>query len=606
MAEQGELQGMLLARFAAAEGHRAPYDVLVDGWWRQYVGYREPREDGRSNIHVPRTYEEIDTLRARICKSLLGARPYIDFLPSGISREEVRANAEKAEVAAALVDMQLERNQFSLLLYKAVTSVLVSAHAVISVGWRMESDKVRRRLADPITGQTVEQEKTEKIWDDNELRVLDFHDFWWDPRGTDLDSCQYVWQRSLASQSELEARLELLRKVGAGKVYELDWERLRGASSALTSAVVGRQLAFGGNDSSGGYSMQDALSKEDALFEVLDYWTDRRHGILINRELAYYGDSPYWRHRKKPYAVASFDPTAGSFVGLCAAQIVEHLQEELNTTRNQRIDNVSLSINRMFRRDPNSNIDDTQLVWRPNGIIDAREGEFGVLPVSDVTRNAYQEEVILKTDLENALGVPPAQRGVSGTTSQTATEIVTQSSSAGIRFDVKIMLFESMGLKRLAYLMDCNNQQFVDEPRLIRMPGEEGVDAWREASPGSIVGEFDYRPAGSSVDPAANKELRRQQMLQLAPIIRDNPMVDQYEFTKMLLQSFDIKSPEKLMVPREQTVLTPGEDPAAAALALAGMGGAMTGRAAGDFPGNPGNPGGLAPPMPTPTLTGGA
>ena len=173
----------------------------------------------------------------------------------------------------------------------------------------------------------------------------------------------------------------------------------------------------------------------------------------------------------------------------------------------------------------------------------------------DVTASSYNEERIVKEDMENALGVPAVVRGVNPARQETATEVVTKTSNAGIRFDVKIMLFEALGIKRLAYLMDCNNQQFVDTPRLVRLFGVEGPEAWREVRPEELVGEFDYRPAGANVDPAANKEVRRAQLNELmATVLKtQNPYVNIYELTKLWLESYDIRNVEKLLVsPEEQ------------------------------------------------------
>lgn len=575
-----ELQQMLQRRLAEAKGHRSEYDPKVTKWHQQYIGYRDPLPEGQTgaNVHVPRTYEEIDTLRARICKSLLGARPYIDFLPSGTSTEEIAANDAKAKLAAALVDMQLERNQFPVTLYKFVTSVLTAPIGVLSVGWRLEKAEVRRRVWDDSVNTSVDRVSEEIIWDDNEVRNVDFSDFWWDPRGTDLDSCRYVFHRTYATRKEIEARLALIERAGAGQIYEIDWDKLRGVSTedAERLTALGTQMAPL-------RSLGDRLSAEDGLYEVLDYWTDDNHAILVGGELAHYGDNPYWRHRKKPFVVGVFDPLPGEFAGLNAVQILEHLQDELNTSHNQRIDYVSMLVKRMWRRDPTSELDDSQLVWRANGVIEARKDEIEALnPGPDFTGTSMAHEGLLKVDMENALGVPPAERGVTSAGHQTATEIVTQSSNAGIRFDVRIMLFEAMGLKRLAYLMDCNNQQFIDKERMVRLPNAEGIDAWQLVRPGQLVGEFDYRPAGSSVDPAANKDMRRQQLMQLQEAVRDNPYVDQYELTKMIVQSFDIKNVEKIMVAKPEIAppgMVPGAPPPGAeAQTLAGMAAALAGQ----------------------------
>src|SRR5690606_41884051 len=53
------------------------------------------------------------------------------------------------------------------------------------------------------------------------------------------------------------------------------------------------------------------------LVEVLHYWENERHAILVNRKaVAYDGPNPYWRHGKKPFVVQSFEPLPNQFYGM--------------------------------------------------------------------------------------------------------------------------------------------------------------------------------------------------------------------------------------------------------------------------------------------------
>ena len=197
----------------------------------------------------------------------------------------------------------------------------------------------------------------------------------------------------------------------------------------------------------------------------------------------------------------------------------------------------------------------SELVSKPAGIIhvdnpdDVTEMETKLT----VGPDSYKEEEILKLDMENAVGVPGVVRGASDTNEQTATEVVTKSSSAGIRFDSKIMLFEAMSINRLAYLMDCNNQQFCDSARLMQIYGPLGAE-WKMVDPDSLVGEHDYRPAGSSVEPMANKEIRRNQLNQLFTALQQtpSPYVDMYELMRLLLETYDIRNVDTVMRNKEE------------------------------------------------------
>src|SRR5690606_25345486 len=139
-------------------------------------------EDGIRDFHVT----GVQTCALPISRPFAGATP-----------EVMAANAEKAKVASALVDEQLDRNGIKRKFYDFITSVLIFPAGIMSVGWRVEDRTVRipiPRIANPIdvayNGAQPEfvveyQEISERVWDDNEIQVVDYFDFWPDPRGYD-------------------------------------------------------------------------------------------------------------------------------------------------------------------------------------------------------------------------------------------------------------------------------------------------------------------------------------------------------------------------------------------------------------------------------------
>lgn len=567
--DRGARTAELVTRFAYAESWRKQYDSKALEWYRLYRGWRQKAHiEGRSNLHIPKTYEYLDAIRARIVKSFFATRPYLEFIPrpfAGATPELMAVNAEKAKVASALVDEQLDRNGIKRKFYDFITSVLIFPAGIMSVGWRVEDRTVRipiPRIANPIdvayNGAQPEfvveyQEISERVWDDNEIQVVDYFDFWPDPKGYDLDSCRFVFQREWLSREQIEHKLAVLEEAGLGRVFPIDWEKVHSVSN-IQDGRYERMSAVGlAPETTDGFWADEKGVRIGLTYEVLHYWEDQRYALLINRcELAYEGQNPYWKHGKKPYVVASFEPLPNEFYGMSAVEVIQHLQEELNTQRNQRIDNASMVLNRMWKVRRGADIDESELVSKPHGIIYVDQpDDVTEISFSDVPSSAYIEGNVIERDMENALSVPSVVRGVDPSRQETATEIVTKSSNAGVRFDVKIMLFEELGIKRLAMLMDLNNQQFLDADRVVRLFGEDASMSWVMVEPGDLIGERDYLPSGSNVDPAANKELRRQQLIQLMALAAQNPYIDRYELTKMLVQSFDVRNVERLLLPRE-------------------------------------------------------
>jgi hypothetical protein len=379
--------------------------------------------------------------------------------------------------------------------------------------------------------------------------MVDFFDFWADPRGTDIDSCRYVFQREWVTKPELQSKLDLWKAAGTGTITEPDWEELKSLAD-LHEGRFDRMNAVGF-----GPTGTEASDQKFPPYELLHYWTDDEHRIIVNQQQSvFHGDNPYW-HGKKPFIRGTFEPLPNEFYGMSAVALIEHLQHELNTTRNQRIDNVSMVLNRMWKAKDGADIDDSQLVSRPHGVIwVANMDDLAPLETPDVTASSYNEEAKIRQDAENALAVPSVVRGVDSPAKETATEVATKSSNASIRFDTKMTLFEDMGIKRLINLMDLNNQQFYTKPRLVKIFDEEQAMSWQQADPADIIGEWDYRPAGAATDPASNKEIRRQQLMQLAEYAAktQSPYIKRMEIEKELVRSFDLRNPEKFVKTEEE------------------------------------------------------
>jgi hypothetical protein len=569
--------------FKASESYRTQYEEQAIEWYKQLVGYKEETEDEKqrrengepvkSNLHIPRTYQIVDTIRARMVMALFHNKPYVDFIPipSDQMRIPLQQAEEKADIASSLVNQQLEKNDISAKFYDFVTSLLVFPLGVMGVGWRYEEDVITKKVPQPeliqtpmgpqYTGNLIYQaiRSREKIWDDNEITNIDFFDFWPDPKGTDIDDCRFVWQREFITYEDLVQMLQYLDYLDEGEFYidslkELDdikgsMELKRGREDRLS------EVGYTDNMPDLFSNSKDESMKKNAEFELLHYWEDNRHAILINRDkLIYDGPSPYWRHRKKPFITATYDRLPNQLYGLSAVQIISDLQEEENTIHNQRSDNVNFIINKMWKIRRGADIDESELVSQPGGIVHVdNPDDIDPFDMPDVAASSFQQQNIISTVMENTLGTPPVIRGAASRGDQTATETIKQSTNAGMRFDIKIELFRSLGVKRLAYLMDMNNQQFIDDTRLVGLD-MNGAMQWREIPPGQLIGEFDYRTAAANVDPAANKQVRREQLGQMMTFLMQAqiPFVDYHNLIKEWLQSFDIENAEKFLIPMDQ------------------------------------------------------
>jgi hypothetical protein len=251
----------------------------------------------------------------------------------------------------------------------------------------------------------------------------------------------------------------------------------------------------------------------------------------------------------------SYEQLPGEVYGRSLAFFENYLQEELNTIVNQRIDNISMIINCMWMKKRGALIDESQLVSRPGGVVDVDSmDDIHQLIFNDVTAPAWAHQQDIVRQMEDTVGSPAIVQGIDSGNSQTATEITSQNSNASIRFDVKVIV-DSDGWKRLFSMMDMNNQQFITEERMVKIFGQQGAkDEWRKIGPLDLIGfERDYQMSNARVDPAANKEVRRQQLWEAIAQGKQvglNLDFDGLEFE--WLKTFDFANPEKYRLEPEQ------------------------------------------------------
>lgn len=560
---QLEKERELLDLFEWAVRHRRDnYDEMAVKHRKQYLAHIETQQKGniiqpdgtqtRSRLFIPRTYEQLDAWRARLVKSFFSSRPYVDFIPMPRNELNFAMNDEnelKAKIASCEIDMQLEKNKIIKKYYDFITSIGIYPAGIMGVGWRYEEKNIVKRLPSEEWGDLVgsffgkkppliSQEVKEVVWDDNEITNVNYFDFWPDPRGrnSDTDTWRFCFQQEMATVDRFNKHLNWLKSLELGEIYDFKLDELISESKS-NGAVWTEQTemvseSFDGTNNPTG----------DSILHLLHYYNGEEYGLIVNKlHLIYYGKTPYQRHKKIPFIVQSFEPLPNEVYGRSFCYWLGNLQDELNTTRNQRIDNVSLILNPVLITRGEDK--DDELISYPGAIWhEDFEGQHRWMTVPDTTGAAVREEQIIKGDMENTVGTPAIARGVTSG-GQTATEVVTQNSNASIRFDIKIQLYEEE-VKKLFALMDMNNQQFITTERAVYFYGEDAENAWRVASPYDFQGEWDYRPTGSNIDPAANKEVRRQQFMQLIEMGKKLGL--NYNYRKMerdLLACFDFRNP---------------------------------------------------------------
>jgi hypothetical protein len=565
-----------------ADDYREPFRLRQVENRKIYAGWRAMADDetqeehdtgtktsGRSNLHNPKPYQQVDTLRAAILDSIFSARPIIDFLPKPsqqLDPEAMKVTENKAALAAAEVDNQLQDAGAYAKFYEWVTNWLVEPAGIMALGWRREEKLVKTKkpvmmaippknpiqallqavritppdLVESGNYETVEEQQI--TYDGNELSVIDFEDFWPDPRAKwYVKEWRYCIIRRYMTREEIEDERDFLEAREEGKVLDINYEDLPKESTeddSLETEV--------GIDTS-----REEAKKAHHLYEVYYLWQPDQLQIWVEKAQALYiGPNPFW-HQQIPVLFMVYDIETGRGPYQTGAiGLITELAHEKNTQRNQMVDLISRALNRMTKARRGANLSEADLIARSNGIVwvdDPSDVEWEN-PI-DVPAGAFGMDARTDQDMEATLATNPVAMGASEKTGTTATEIIQKGAGTGRRYKAKVILFVTLGLDRLAFMMDKNNQQLIDETRLVKYWNQQGVMEWRKVDVGDRQGEHDYRPGASAIDPSANREVRKAQAMQLYEAFTrsQNPYAKLRELTQELVELHDFPLPEKFV-----------------------------------------------------------
>lgn len=528
--------------------------------WRNHVDALIDLDTGkevkdRSNISIPYSFVQLETILPRLIQTLFATRPYVsvkDREPSDLP------NAERNET---LLDWQMnERVDVRKRFKTGLKDCGMYGTTVVFVPWKLEQREVVKKQLAPVTdeetGQPIPDETGQPIMDYQPMRVnsIEFDDpdprfidlglFFVDPNAEDIDDARFCGHTSY------ETREQLQKKVDLG-LYKIDWKKVPKENKGNKArdyrmSSVGLPIV---ND-------QIPENDEDYLYEVHYYWEDDKHVVILNRAyMAFEGENPYW-HKKKPYLKGVYIEVPHEFYGMGIIEICEDLQDELNTERNMRIDFRAFLLRRMFKMRRGANINKKDLKWRQGGVIEVDNMEdLEEMGIKELPSSSFAQEDTIKSDMQDATGAYDVVMGTSES-KETATTTMTKDNNASMRFKEIISDLEKTLLVGVARFMIQLNQQFMDDERVLRVTGENG-DSWDTITPEEIQGEFDLIAAGTSVEPLANKEAYKQRMVELYGVAKQDPIYEQFpekrvNLLRKVFESFDIKDTESLLPTQEE------------------------------------------------------
>lgn len=532
-----------------SENFQQPYFEKFSKFYKQYNCVHDAYRENGSNLFIPYIYNIVETALPKILASVFESKPFITYKPIG------EDNAEKGESMTNLVYFQMKQNmKAATRLYEIYKSGIMYGTAISKQTWRYTEKTVMQRVKteQEIDGVKISvrvpQEATKVTYDAPEMRNIPIESFFFDPAYTDIESSPYAIHEYFKEIWEI--------KEGARSGYYKNAEKIgtEKESGARKTRYDDSGLTLG--------DMHDGV-------RIWEYWTDDWLVTVANKSTVIRVEPNPFYHRRKPFVKWVPVEMPNEFYGKSMIETLVDLQAELNTVRNQRIDNVSLAINRMFLLNKAAGIDPSQLVSRPNGYIEVDDVDKDIkeLVMSDVTSSAYNDEEVIKNDMDVTSGVHNQDRGQAGERRETATVATLLSSASSERFRMQILLMEEDPLTELGRQLAELNKQFLDDDTFIRITKEDGTTEGVTVSFDDIDCEFDIVASATATDAAVNKEIRNGQLIQLLSTALNNPNVNQAGLLREVFKEFGFKEFDNLIMEAppvtEEEIVTEGEVPPA-------------------------------------------
>ena len=522
--------------------------------YRSYVSSQElekARLHSRSKLFIPYTYQIVETVVPKLMLAMFEQRPYARTVPLGVNDNEERR--EKAKSMNNLLEyFFMQKMAFIPTMADVFKNLVLYGTAITKQKWDYKTRKVRKKVPKNILGfdmknsfRTVETEVVE--CDNPVVEDIDIQRFYFDPAGMTIKDQRYNIQEYWIDRHELLQKNELSKTEEYPNGIYINLDKV---SNRNEGADTGGYADVNNTFMPSEVGISEASNGKKGI-HILEYWLGEWLVMVANENTVVLSIPNPFDHMEKPFVKWTFSNVPHQFYGEGTAQPIKDLQDELNTIRNQRIDNVSIALNKMWKIRRDSSIDTKQLISRPAGFVEVDEmDDLEEIEMKDVTQSGYNEETIVKQDIDLTTGVNDTQRGSSPERRETATTMSILDKAGSERFQLIVLLLGMGGFKEMVAQIIGLVKQYVDKPTEILITGEDEAQLnTATVYPSDIQHEYDIIGLAATLDNAANKEVRLQNLTNLYNFLKDRPELNHSALIKEILELYEVKNVSEIMTP---------------------------------------------------------
>jgi len=419
---------------------RQEHENNWENWEKQWNAYRLPKDadDWRSNIYIPITSSIIESQLSEIVNQDL--KPWV--------LERGTEDVSKAQVMNAIIEYTWDVAKSDVALVEIIKDALIFGTGIGMEYYWKEQRKIKTK-------------------DGKEQDVFEFDNCYLEPvRLWDF----FIDERARAFSGPHGAN-DCIRR------YIMDYDDFRNffRGEVWDPKKRASLVKPGGDTNYYEFYKPPERMEHDREVEVLWYWNKPKDllAIIANDVNVKYGPNPY-KHKQLPFVRAIDVKRPYQFYGKGEAELLESLQDEVNTLRRMIIDRNHLDIDKPILVSDTLTIEDDDAITRPHGLIPVGDVNAAKpLEYSDIPKSVFMSLEMLNDDKIRVTGMDERQQSVAA--AGTATEAAILKEATMKRLGMKIWNIKNDTLVDVGKLRVANIMQFYAQPKLEEIIGEDRV-----------------------------------------------------------------------------------------------------------------------------------
>ena len=475
MGVQKEIVSKSIGELIERENWRRAYELL---WWQIYVSYMSgqvaSRTPTRSKVFIPLVFQIIEAATPKLISFTSSNDNLFDVEAKDVNEEEIAKNVKN------LLGDQFDQNEFDDKYETFLKQLLLYGTSYFWVDWEVKwAWKISRtpKIMKFVDDNGINQQKTEYVTEKRydivgrrpKISVLDVLDVFPCQDHPEVGDQPSVMIRKFMLREDFERLCDGPQPYFANK----DMAMSSGTSAKFQETRQWRKTARG--------EISTVKSRDIELIEVWGYWDLDGDGksepcqiVIANRQVVVRAVPNPFDHQEVPLVKVNFCKVPLEWFGIGLIEPVLSLQNEANLVRRQRLDNVNLLINQMYKvLSTDTSIDIEKVSSQPSGVVLVDDmNNLQPIQRGDVSGSAYQDVQAIEQDIFNAT-VPAQLTGSIDDMQQNGKTVGlgvarVAVSQAMEKFATAAKAIENKGIKhvlRLCYMLDL---QYLTNSEVIR------------------------------------------------------------------------------------------------------------------------------------------